>query len=94
MKTAWTASNIPSQQGRRVVITGGNSGIGFPSLSELQISRVRCSRLVRTCDRRLSHSGSDDHQKTEPEELKPSDLLKVDTSTILVDIYTIPSGEA
>jgi NAD(P)-dependent dehydrogenase (short-subunit alcohol dehydrogenase family) len=35
MKTAWTASNIPSQQGRRVVITGGNSGIGFHTALEL-----------------------------------------------------------
>ncbi|QCO18621.1 SDR family NAD(P)-dependent oxidoreductase (plasmid) [Azospirillum brasilense] len=31
----WTASNIPSQSGRRVVITGGNSGIGFHAALEL-----------------------------------------------------------
>jgi len=35
MKTPWTANNIPSQQGRRVVITGGNSGIGFHTALEL-----------------------------------------------------------
>jgi NAD(P)-dependent dehydrogenase (short-subunit alcohol dehydrogenase family) len=29
MKKRWTTSNIPSQVGRRVVITGANSGIGF-----------------------------------------------------------------
>jgi NAD(P)-dependent dehydrogenase (short-subunit alcohol dehydrogenase family) len=29
MKKYWTASNIPSQVGRRAVITGSNSGIGF-----------------------------------------------------------------
>jgi len=29
MKTTWTTANIPSQLGRRVVITGSNSGIGF-----------------------------------------------------------------
>jgi NAD(P)-dependent dehydrogenase (short-subunit alcohol dehydrogenase family) len=29
MKTQWTTANIPSQAGRRVVITGANSGIGF-----------------------------------------------------------------
>jgi NAD(P)-dependent dehydrogenase (short-subunit alcohol dehydrogenase family) len=29
MKTKWTTENIPSQVGRRAVITGGNSGIGF-----------------------------------------------------------------
>ncbi len=34
-KTPWTASQIPSQAGRRVVITGGNSGIGFHAALEL-----------------------------------------------------------
>jgi len=29
MKTEWTAQNIPSQIGRRIVITGANSGIGW-----------------------------------------------------------------
>jgi NAD(P)-dependent dehydrogenase (short-subunit alcohol dehydrogenase family) len=29
MKTKWTTANIPSQLGRRAVITGANSGIGF-----------------------------------------------------------------
>jgi NAD(P)-dependent dehydrogenase (short-subunit alcohol dehydrogenase family) len=29
MKTEWTAQDIPSQQGRRVLITGANSGIGW-----------------------------------------------------------------
>ena len=29
MKTNWITANIPSQVGRRAVITGANSGIGF-----------------------------------------------------------------
>ena len=29
MKTKWTTENIPSQVGRRALITGSNSGIGF-----------------------------------------------------------------
>jgi NAD(P)-dependent dehydrogenase (short-subunit alcohol dehydrogenase family) len=35
MKNCWTAQNIPSQQGRLVVITGANSGIGFQAALEL-----------------------------------------------------------
>jgi NAD(P)-dependent dehydrogenase (short-subunit alcohol dehydrogenase family) len=35
MTTPWTANDIPSQQGRRVVITGANSGIGFHTALEL-----------------------------------------------------------
>jgi NAD(P)-dependent dehydrogenase (short-subunit alcohol dehydrogenase family) len=35
MKSQWTTRNIPSQDGRRVVITGANSGIGFQTALEL-----------------------------------------------------------
>ena len=33
--TNWSATNIPSQQGRRALITGANSGIGFEAALEL-----------------------------------------------------------
>lgn len=32
---AWSAADIPDQSGRTVVITGGNSGIGYPTALEL-----------------------------------------------------------
>lgn len=31
----WSASDIPPQRGRRVILTGANSGIGFPAALEL-----------------------------------------------------------
>ncbi len=35
MNDSWTASHIPSQQGRRVVITGANGRLGFQTALEL-----------------------------------------------------------
>ena len=35
MKKRWTAEDVPSQAGRRVLITGANSGIGFEAALEL-----------------------------------------------------------
>jgi NAD(P)-dependent dehydrogenase (short-subunit alcohol dehydrogenase family) len=35
MNSKWTANNIPSQAGRRVIVTGANSGIGFYTALEL-----------------------------------------------------------
>jgi NAD(P)-dependent dehydrogenase (short-subunit alcohol dehydrogenase family) len=35
MKKSWTAKDIPSQTGRRLLITGANSGIGFEAALEL-----------------------------------------------------------
>lgn len=35
MKKDWTASDIPTQKGRRVLITGANSGIGWEAALEL-----------------------------------------------------------
>jgi NAD(P)-dependent dehydrogenase (short-subunit alcohol dehydrogenase family) len=35
MKTEWTTENIPSQTGRRILITGANSGIGWEAALEL-----------------------------------------------------------
>ena len=29
MDKQWTVQNIPDQQGRVVIVTGGNSGIGY-----------------------------------------------------------------
>jgi NAD(P)-dependent dehydrogenase (short-subunit alcohol dehydrogenase family) len=35
MKKKWTAEDVPSQTGRRVLITGANSGIGFEAALQL-----------------------------------------------------------
>ena len=42
----WTANDIPDQTGRRVVITGGNSGIGFHAALELA---RRGAEVISSC---------------------------------------------
>jgi NAD(P)-dependent dehydrogenase (short-subunit alcohol dehydrogenase family) len=51
MKTNWTAQNIPSQQGRRVLITGANSGIGFETALELARRGAEVILPARTLDK-------------------------------------------
>jgi NAD(P)-dependent dehydrogenase (short-subunit alcohol dehydrogenase family) len=48
MKTEWTAQNIPSQIGRRIVITGANSGIGWEAALELARSGAEIILPART----------------------------------------------
>jgi short-subunit dehydrogenase len=48
MKTKWTSENIASQAGRRVVITGAKSGIGFEAALELARKGAELILLART----------------------------------------------
>lgn len=48
MKTKWTTANIPSQVGRRAVITGSNSGIGFETALALALRGAEVILPART----------------------------------------------
>ena len=48
MKTKWTTDNIPSQAGRRAVITGANSGIGFEAALALAYKGAELILPART----------------------------------------------
>ncbi|MFD9909852.1 oxidoreductase [Streptomyces sp. NPDC059063] len=47
----WTARDIPSQRGRRAVVTGANSGIGYVTARELARSGARVVLACRSEDR-------------------------------------------
>jgi NAD(P)-dependent dehydrogenase (short-subunit alcohol dehydrogenase family) len=48
MKTNWTTANIPSQVGRRALITGSNSGIGFETALALALRGAEVILPART----------------------------------------------
>ncbi len=49
MPNRWTAAGIPDQTGRRAIITGANSGIGFPAA--LELARHGASVVIASRDR-------------------------------------------
>jgi NAD(P)-dependent dehydrogenase (short-subunit alcohol dehydrogenase family) len=51
MTTKWTTQNLPSQQGRRVLITGANSGIGFETALELARAGAEVILPARTLEK-------------------------------------------
>jgi NAD(P)-dependent dehydrogenase (short-subunit alcohol dehydrogenase family) len=49
--TPFTAKDVPTQQGRRVLITGANSGIGFEAALELARQRAEIILPARSLDK-------------------------------------------
>lgn len=48
MITAWTTNNIPSQTGRRILVTGANSGIGYEAALELARAGAEVTLISRS----------------------------------------------
>lgn len=47
-ESGWTAKDIPSQQGRNVIVTGANSGLGYFTTLELARSGAAVTMAVRS----------------------------------------------
>ena len=47
----WTASDIPSQEGRNVVVTGANTGIGYETALALYLAGANVTLACRNQDK-------------------------------------------
>ena len=51
MAQNWTAKQIPSQQGRRAIVTGGNAGLGYQTARELARAGAQVVLACRSLER-------------------------------------------
>ena len=57
MENAWTAENIPDLTGKVIIVTGGNSGIGFEAAKEFARKGAQTILACRSMDK--AHSALD-----------------------------------
>lgn len=57
MTNRWTTADIPDQTGRRAIVTGANSGIGFPAA--LELARHGATVVVASRDRTRGEAAVD-----------------------------------
>lgn len=96
MKMNWTAMNIPSQQGRRVLITGANSGIGFHTALELARRGAEVILPARTIEKATNAAAAIrqavPNAQIVPEVLDLADLSSVHTlAERILRLYPPPS---
>ena len=80
-KKAWTADEIPDLSGKTIVVTGGNSGIGYEAALEFARKRadviIACRDLVKARTAAAKISASSPGAKVEVMELDLSNLASV-----------------
>jgi NAD(P)-dependent dehydrogenase (short-subunit alcohol dehydrogenase family) len=80
MSKHWTAADIPSLKGQRVLITGANSGIGYHAA--LKLARKGAHVMLACRDRQRGQAALDRLQ---------ADSTGVDTELVLLDLASLAS---
>ena len=79
----WTAANIPDQSGKRAIVTGGNSGIGFVAAREL--ARAGAKVTIGSRDAGRGKAAADQIRSANPS-------AKIDSAVLnLADLASIRS---
>jgi NAD(P)-dependent dehydrogenase (short-subunit alcohol dehydrogenase family) len=84
MPTRWTATDIPSQAGRTVVVTGANSGLGLVTARELARAGAHVTLAVRDLSRGEQAAASIDGEVT----VRRLDLADLESVHAFADGWT------
>ncbi|MCW2531180.1 MAG: Short-chain dehydrogenase/reductase, partial [Blastococcus sp.] len=84
MPTRWTATDIPSQAGRTVVVTGANSGLGLVTARELARAGAYVTLAVRDLSRGEQAAASIDGEVT----VRRLDLADLESVHAFADGWT------
>jgi NAD(P)-dependent dehydrogenase (short-subunit alcohol dehydrogenase family) len=84
MPTRWTATDIPSQAGRTVVVTGANSGLGLVTARELARAGAHVTLAVRDLSRGERAAASIDGEVT----VRRLDLADLESVHAFADGWT------
>ncbi len=80
MKDKWTSEDIPDQAGKTVIVTGGNSGLGYETVKALAAKRAHVILACRDTARGEAARDQIRQQTTEASiEVMPLDLASLDS---------------
>lgn len=85
----WTAENIPSQEGKIIIVTGANSGLGFGTTRELARNGAKVIMAVRSLKK--GNEAKKDIQQEIPEaslEVMELDLADLNSVKSFAEVFT------
>ncbi|WP_046214320.1 oxidoreductase [Paenibacillus wulumuqiensis] len=88
MSQRWTASQVPDQRGRRIIITGGSGGLGLETALELAARGAELILAVRNAGK--GEQAAKQIRQRYPQsqvEVMPLDLADLDSVKAFADMY-------
>lgn len=84
----WTAKDIPSQQGRKVIVTGANTGIGYETALALYVAGASVTLACRDRGRaEQAHANMEQHAGSGSVQVGHLDLADLDSVRLFAETY-------